>query len=466
MAVHFIVTILVIGLVLIATENFNRMNKAAVAMFMGGVCWLLYIAYGASFVLSEHQIDFLSYLITHPADAISVKEFIASNIFLKYLVSAAEVVLFLLGTTTIVEVLNNNGCFDFIQEWLRTRSAKRFLWVLAGITFILSANLDNLITVCLMLTVLRTIVAGERERLIYGSVIVLAANCGGAFTVIGDVTTLSLWTNGLVTPTAFSGSLVLPCAVALVTMLLLVQRMLPERISLMQSRPIYRGDDTILTRWQRMLMLFVGIGGLWFIPTFHRLTHLPPFVGALCVLSLLWIVNELCNHMLLGSEQMTAKRQPMALQYTNIQNMLYFIGLTLALGAVTEAGVFKNCFLWLTEHLNDDLYIIASIMGLVSGAVNSVTAVLANISIFTQDLVQAHPDYEMAFAQNGTFWPLLSFSSAMGGSMLTIGTMAGFVLMRMERVTLEWYVRNVTGKVFVGWIVGLVVFYFTSEYWY
>lgn len=466
MAVQIIVTILLVGLVLIATENFNRMNKAAVAMFMGGFCWLLYIAYGATFVVSQHPVDFLSHLFRHPEDAISVKEFIANHLFLNYLVSAAEIVLFLLGTTTIVEVLNNNGCFDFIQEWLRTRSSKRFLWILAAVTFIISANLDNLTTVCLMLAVVHTMVADDRQRLVYGSVVVLAANCGGAFTVIGDVTTLSLWTNDLVTPTAFSGSLILPCLAALVSMLLLLQRMLPERISLMQARPIYRGDDTVLTRSQRLLMLFVGIGGLWFIPTFHRLTHLPPFVGALSVLSLLWIVNELCNRMLLGSEQMTTKRQPMVLQYTNIQNMLYFIGITLALGAVTETGAFEAFFLWLTEHLNDDLYIIASVMGLVSGAVNNVTAVLANISVFTQDLVQAHPDYETAFAQNGTFWPLLSFSSAMGGSLLTIGTMAGYALMRMEHVTLRWYLTHVTGKVFVGWIVGLVVFYFTAEYWY
>lgn len=464
MAVLFIVTILLVGLVLIATENFNRMNKAAVAMFMGGICWLLYIAYGTSFVVSQHQVDFLSYLSTHPIDAFSVKEFIASHIFLKYLVSAAEIVLFLLGTTTIVEVLNNNGCFDFIQEWLRTRNAKRFLWIVALVTFLISANLDNLTTVCLMLALMHTMIASEQQRMILGSVIVLAANCGGAFTVIGDVTSLSLWVNGLVTPSAYSMLLVLPCISALVTILLLVQRKLPERLNLMQSVAPYRGDDTILTRWQRLLMLFVGVGGLWFIPTFHRLTLLPPFVGALCVLSLLWIVNELCNSSLLGSQQMTSKRQPMVLQYKNTQNMLYFIGLTFALGAVTETGVFEQFFHWLTRHLNDDLYIIASVMGVVSGAVNNVTTVLANISVFSQDLVQSHPDYATAFAQNGTFWPLLSYSSALGGSLLTIGTMAGYALMSMEQVTLRWYIRNITGKVLVGWVVGLLVFYLTVEY--
>ena len=466
MAVIIIVAILFIGLILIATENFNKINKAAVAMFMGILCWLLYIGYGTSFVIAEHQIDFLSYLSNNSVTEQSVKEFIASDIFLKYSVISAEIAIFLVATISIIEVLNNNGCFDFIQEWLKTYNPTRFLWIIAGITFILSANMDNVTTVCLMLAVMHSIVADDKARMMFGAVIVLAANCGGAFTVIGDVTSLTLWTSGLVTPTAYSSLLVLPSFVALATVLVLVSRSLPTRLRLVHTAPPYRGDDTVLNRNQRLLLLFVGIGGLWFIPTFHRITLMPPFVGALCVLALLWIFNELCNRSLLHSDQMVKKRLPVALQYANIQNILFFIGLTLALGAVTETGCFARFFNWLTNHLTDNEYIISGFMGILASLLNNVTVVLGNIAIFSQDVAQSHPEFDKLFSVNGTFWPLLSYTSAMGGSLLSIGSLAGYALMRMENVTLRWYIRHFAPKVLVGWFIGLVVFYITIEYIY
>ena len=465
MAVIIIVAILSFGLALIATENFNKMNKAAVAMFMGIVCWLLYISYGTSFVVAEHQIDFLSYLSNNSVTPNSVKEFIANHIFLKYSVGAAEIAIFLMATISIVEVLNNNGCFDFIQEWLRTLNPIRYLWIMAGFTFVLSANMDNVTTVCLMLAIMHTMVADEKARLLYGAVIVLAANCGGAFTVIGDVTSLSLWVNQLVTPTSYTSLLVLPSFSALTTVLILVSRSLPDRLHLTHSAPPYRGDDTVLTRTQRLLLLLVGIGGLWFIPTFHRITLLPPFVGALCVLSLLWIVNELCNRPMLHSDQMVQKRLPAALQYINSQNILFFIGLTLTMGAVSETGCLSTFFMWLTNHL-DNIYLVSIVMGFLSAVLNNVTTVLANISIFTQDVVYSHPDYEELFSQNGKFWPLLSYTTAMGGSLLSIGSLAGYALMRMENVSLRWYIRHFAGKVLAGWLVGMLVFYLAVEYIY
>ena len=466
MAVIIIVAILFIGLILIATENFNKINKAAVAMFMGISCWLLYIGYGTYFVIAEHQIDFLSFLTNNTVTEQSVKEFIASDIFLKYSVISAEIAIFLVATISIVEVLNNNGCFDFIQEWLKTYNPIRFLWVIAGITFILSANMDNVTTVCLMLAIMHSIVADDKARMMLGAVIVLAANCGGAFTVIGDVTSLTLWTSGLVTPTAYSSLLVLPSFAALTTVLILVSRSLPTRLKLVHTAPPYRGDDTVLNRSQRLLLLFVGIGGLWFIPTFHRITLMPPFVGALCVLALLWIFNELCNRSLLHSDQMVKKRLPVALQYANIQNILFFIGLTLTLGAVTETGVFADFFNWLTHHLTDNEYVITGVMGILSSVLNNVTVVLGNISIFSQDIAQTHPEFDKLFSVNGTFWPLLSYTSAMGGSLLSIGSLAGYALMRMENVTLRWYIRHFAPKVLAGMLVGLIVFYLTIEYLY
>lgn len=461
MAVIIIITILVVGLLLIATENINRMNRAAVAMFMGVLCWLIYIGYGTQFVVSEHQIDFLTFLSNHSVDAQSVKTFIARSIFFKHIVNAAEIVLFLLGTMTIVEVLDNNGCFDFIREWLRTYSPVRFLWILAGLTFLISANLDNLTTVCLMLGITHTTIANDKQRMIMGAAIVVAANMGGAFTVIGDVTSLTLWSEGLVTPTQYSSMLVLPCLSALITVLALMSLSMPRRLCFIHTAPPYRGDDTSLTRPQRLLLLFVGIGGLWSIPTFHRITLLPPFLGSLCVLSLLWIVNELCNRTLMRSGQMVSKRRPLALQYVSVQHILLYIGLSLALGAISETGILNRFFEWSVTRLQD-VYIIGNMMGLFSAVLGNVTSVLANVFVLSQDSVATHAELAGNYGTNGIFWHLLSYTSAVGGSLLSIGTMAGVALMRTEGVTLRWYIRHISGKIAIGWLVGFIVFFALS----
>lgn len=466
MAVVAIIGVMLLGFFLVSTEKLNKMNKAAVAMFTGVLCWMIYIANGSHFLVAEHQVDFLSYLSANGVDGTSVKGYIAEFVFLDYAMRAAGIVLYLLAVMTIIEVLNNNGCFDFIQEWLRTNKTRNFLWILAIATFLLSANVDNLITVCLMLPIMHSLIANRKQRMVLGSVIVIAANLGGAVTVIGDVSSLSLWVEGLVTATNYSMLLAVPCVAVLVTFVLLVQRSLPERLALSQAILPYRGDDTVFTRNQRLLLLFVGMGGLWFIPSFHRITALPPFVGALCVLAMLWIVNELCNRSLLSSDQMVKKRHPVALQYANTQNMLFYIGLTLALGAVTETGIFEKLFTWLFYDLNSDVYIVGAIVGAISAFVNNVVALVANISLFSGDFVQLHPEIASKFATDGSYWAFVSFASSLGGSLFCLGTFSGFILMRMEEVTLRWYFRHITPKVLLGWVLGMLVFYITVEWIY
>jgi len=450
-----IVLIVIIALFLTSTEPVNRMNRAAVAMFAGTTCWILYILWGADFVQAVHQDEFAGYLDGAAQTSGNVKEFVAGNIFLKYTMNAASVVLFLLGTTTIVEVLNNNGCFDFAHEVLRTRHPRRYLWCVAGITFVLSANLDNLTSACLMLAISHTLLADKSMRLTAGSVIVLAANLGGTFTVIGDITSLTLWERGLVTATTYSGRLILPCLVTLLVTLLLTDRRLPYSMRLVRTLPPYRGDDTILNRWQRGLMLAVGIGGLWFIPTFHRITHLPPFLGAFCVLGVLWIVNELCNRHLLRTEMMVKKRAPFALQYQNAQNMLYFVGISLAIGALNESGVLP----WLCDkslELIQNIYIIGILSGTLSAVFNNITVMLMNIDIFS------HAGTNADFASNGLFWPFLSYCTAVGGSLLAIGSMAGLAFIRMEEGALKWYFVHFFPKVAIGFAAGGIVFYILS----
>lgn len=453
-----IALIVLLGIFFIATENVNRMNKSAVAMFVGVLCWLLYIIDGSHLLAAEHSNSFAAFLDGRSESGVLVKDFIANSLFLKYMARAAEVALFLFGTMTTLDVLTGNGCFDFLPEWLRTRNPRRYLWWLAGFTFLLSANLDNLITVCMMLAVMHTMVADRQLRMIYGAVIVLAANCGGAFTVIGDVSSLTLWMEGLVTPTCYAGMMVLPSFVALVVVLLLVMRELPRRLEVVQIAPPYRGDDTILTRWQRLLMLIVGIGGLWFVPTFHRLTHLPPFVGVLCVLSFLWIVDELCNRSLLGSDRMVRKRQPMALQYANMQHILFYVGLTLAFGALAETGLLTK-LLGYTAACTNNLYGHGILLGVLSSFVGNLSVVLSGVALFSDASLPASAELGRVFLQDGEFWSLLSYTTALGGTLLPMGTLAGCALMRMEDVSLKWYIRHFTGKVLLAWLMGLLVFF-------
>ena len=448
-----LLAIMLIGLLLIATESVNHINKAAVAMFAGVCCWLIYIVYGFDFVNAVHHEAFANYLQTHAQNDFYIKKFIASNIFFRYIVQCANIVMFLLATTCIVEVLHNNGCFDFLAEWLKTRRPRKLMWLLAFFTFVISANLDNLVTVVLLLSIIHPLLQSEKQRRIYGTVIILAANCGGAITVIGDMTSLKLWNEGLVTPSIYFMTLVLPVCAALSTILLLVSRGLPTRIELALERLPYRGDDTLLTRPQRLLMLFVGIGGVWFIPSFHRITLLPPFVGALCVLALLWMVNELCNRQLLGSDKMVLRRLPMALQYANLQNLLYFVGLTLMFGAISETGLLRDFYVWITNGL-ENIFIIGLCSTALSSLFGSLPTLLGCVEVFHQTGASQFAHW---VETDGFLWPLLSYTTALGGSMVLTGSIAGILLMRMEGIGFRWYFRHIAPKVFAGFAVGFVL---------
>ena len=348
-----IVLLLIFGYLLIATGHLTGVNKAAIAMFLGTAGWVVYICWGSDFVMSQHPHEYAEFLAGESPSSNAVKGYIYNELFLWYVGRAASIVMFLLATMSIIEILDNNGCFDFIQEWIRTRNSKRVLWTLSLATFIISANLDNLTTTAMMLVLMHQIVRSRAQRMLVGASIVLAANCGGCFTVIGDPTGLVLWEGGAVTATRFSMMLVLPAVLAWVIPTLLISRQLPGRLDLEWAAPPYRGDDTNLNRWQRLVMLFVGIGGLWFIPTFHNITKLSPFLGALCVLSVLWVVNEAFNRRLNDADQMAARRVPRSIQYGTIQQMLFVMGIMLGMGVMTETGVLGDISAWMDYNIHN-----------------------------------------------------------------------------------------------------------------
>jgi len=454
-----IVLMLVFSYLLIATGHFTGVNKAAIAMFLGTISWVVFVIWGADFVQSQHAAEYAEFLGGSESNAKTVKYFIYDHIFLKYVGRAAAIVMFLLATMSIVEILNNNGCFDFITEWIRTRNSKRLLWSISLATFILSATLDNLTTTMLMLVIMHNIVKSRPQRMLIGSSIVLAACCGGCFTVIGDSTGLLLWGDETVTATHFSSFLALPAVVAWVVPTVLINRELPSRLDIEWTVAPYRGDDTRLNRWQRIMMLIVGLGGLWFVPTFLSLTRLSPFLGALCVLSVLWVVNEAFNRKLMNADQMSQRRFPRVLQYGAIQQMLFVMGIMLGFGAVTETGVLATIAEWIETNIGN-IWVIGLISGLLSSAVDMFTVALSDIS-FAQSLHGMAGDAG-AYAQNGAFWLITAFSTAVGGCLLAVGSASGIALMQMEHIRLGWYVRNVAPKVLCGWLLGLVVLWAES----
>lgn len=441
-----IVFILLLCYILIATENLTNVNKAATAIFAGTVGWVLYICYGTNYVMSQHPDEYIDFLAGATPTSLAVKQYIANNVFLVYVGRTSEVVTFLLATMTIVEILNNNGCFDFITQLLKTRSSKKMLWTLTGVTFLLSANLDNLTTTVMMLTMMHQVISSRRQRMVFGSAIVIAANMGGALTVIGDPSGLVIWNMGKVSATNFSMSLLLPCLISCIIPVWWIGRSLPERCDTEWITMPYRGNDTRLNVWQRLVMLFVGIGGLWFIPTFHNITQLSPFIGALCVLAVLWIVNEIFNRKLMNTNQFAQNRIPGILQYGVIQMMLFVMGMMLAIGVVQETGVTK----WIVTEFGfqaQDVWIVAIISGAISSVLDNFATAISFFSLSNAPL-------------NDQFWKMIAYSTAVGGNILCVGSMSGVAFLKMERIHIGWYFRHVGLVSLITSLFGVAFLYF------
>ena len=432
-----ITSILIISLLFIATERQTNINKAAVAVFACTLGWVLYICFGSDFVESRHLYDYTAFLNGIKPNPEAVKLYIAKNVFLPYVGRAAEIVLFLLATMSIVEILNNNGCFDFLMLWIRTRRSKLLLWKLTAFAFVMSANLDNISTIVLMLTVTNAILPRTKDRMIYGSMVLVAVIFGGALTVIGDPTGLALWNKGAITASDYTLSMLLPCLVAWALPTFIVSMKINNTIEIEHPSLPYRGDDTNLNVWQRLILFFVGIGGLWLIPTFHDITQLPPFLGALCVLSLLWIVNELINRNILTAYRKLISRLPQRMQYNMTQQILYIVGVILALGVVTETGSIA-WFSEQTDNLIGNIWAIGVITSLISTVLDSFASCMTMVSL--HDISATDPYY----AIGGAYWKVLSFGTAIGGSILGIGSISGIVMMQMQGVTLKWYIKHIT----------------------
>lgn len=436
-----IVAVFICGYLCIAIETLTKINKAAIALLMFVFCWTI-------FMIDPGQ--YIPGAIGH-ATALAVSEVIE-----KHLGSTSTTLFFLMGAMTIVELVDQNGGFNFVRDMLKTKSKRSLLWRIAFLTFILSAILDNLTTSIVMIMILRKLVADKQDRLWYAALVVIAANSGGAFSPIGDVTTIMLWNKGVITAVGviteiFIASLVSMVIPAYILSLHLKGDLVPV---------VMTGDDEdsdSLTAKQRKAIFFLGVGGLIFVPIFKSITHLPPFVGILLVLGVLWAVTEIFYSSLPhdnieeGGAGMQ-KRITKMLARIDMGTILFFLGILMAVACLETIGVLELLGEGLDVWFNGNHYLVTGIIGVLSSIVDNVPLVAGCMGMYP---VEAAGD----MAVDGIFWQLLAYCAGVGGSMLIIGSAAGVVVMGLEKITFGWYMKNVTWLVFVGYLAGILVYW-------
>ena len=433
-----IVVAFVIGYFFIAIESVTKVNKAAIALLMFVICWTLFM------------IDPAQYLATAIGDA---KALIVSEEIEHHLGSTATTLFFLMGAMTIVELVDQNGGFNFVRDTLQTRSKKKLLWRIAFMTFVLSAILDNLTTSIVMIMILRKLVSDKKDRLIYAALVVIAANSGGAFSPIGDVTTIMLWNKGVITAAGVISEIFIPSLVSMVIPAYILSLSLKGKLTFTEEQA-YSFQASSLTTKQRKTIFFLGVGGLIFVPIFKSITHLPPFIGILLVLGVLWTVTEVFYARLQEEEEQGAmqKRVTDMLSRIDMSTILFFLGILMAVACLETIGVLTALGKGLDVAFAGNHYLVTGIIGVLSSIVDNVPLVAGCMGMYP---VQAVGD----MAVDGIFWQLLAYCAGVGGSMLIIGSAAGVVVMGLEKITFGWYLKRITWIAFVGYIAGIICYW-------
>lgn len=430
----FIIVAFVAGYLCITLESLTKINKAAIALLMCVVCWtLLMVSPGAYYpdVASDGVLHHISEVIEH------------------HLGDAAGTLFFLMGAMTIVEIVDSNGGFNFVRDIMKTRSKRKLLWRVAIATFFLSAILDNLTTSIVMIMVLRKLVQSREERLIYAALIIISANSGGAFSPIGDVTTIMLWIKGVITTQGILTEIFIPSLVSMLVPAFILQYSLSGKFDKEQN--LVTAEISQFTKVQRNIIFWLGVGGLVFVPIFKSITHLPPFMGILLVLGVLWTVTEIFHHNTSEDDTM-AKRVSDLLSRIDLSTIMFFLGILMAVAVLQEIGVLTALGTGLNEVFVGNYYVINGIIGVLSSIVDNVPLVAGCMGMY--------PVVETgAMAIDGIFWQLLAYCAGVGGSMLIIGSAAGVVVMGLEKITFGWYLKRITWIAFVGYLAGIVTYW-------
>ena len=444
-----IVVAFVLGYACIATESLLKVNKAAIALLMFVACWTLYMFDPMQYLTAIHG---------YTGDLSGMAAAVTS-IIQEHLGDTSTTLFFLMGAMTIVEVVDQNGGFNWVRKVMKTKSKRALLWRIAFLTFILSAILDNLTTSIVMIMILRKLVTERNDRLIYASLVIIAANSGGAFSPIGDVTTIMLWNKGLITAMGVISEILVPSLVSMVIPAFILQYHLKGELQMPEVKESAEATTGALTERQRKAVFWIGVGGLMFVPVFKSITHLPPFVGILLVLGVLWTTTELFySHLQHGHDtEGTQKRVTNLLSRVDMSTILFFLGILMAVSCLAEVGVLAAMGDGLNTIFDGNHYLVTGIIGVLSSIVDNVPLVAGCMGMYP---VAAAGD----MAVDGIFWQLLAYCAGVGGSMLIIGSAAGVVVMGLEKITFGWYMKRITWIAFVGYIAGIVSYYFIRTF--
>lgn len=432
-----IVATFVIGYACIALEHPLKVNKTATALLLGVLLWTMYALSHAQFAGLIPEGSTWTNELTH------------------HLGSTAEIVFFLLGAMTIVTLVDEYQGFRIITDLITTRSKKKLLWTLSIITFFLSAVLDNMTTAIVMCALLRKLIADQKERWLFAGMIILAANAGGAWSPIGDVTTIMLWIGGQVTTVNIMVKTVVASLVCMAVPCLILGATLKGDVE--SPEDVDEGVH-IDQRWQR-LIFFVGIAALVFVPIFKTITHLPPYLGMLLGLSVLWILTEIISRKH-SKEDFTLPTAMKTLEHVDTPSILFFLGILMAVACLETCGALamlanglNNTFI--DMHMGDEpigFFLIDLIIGVLSSIIDNVPLVAAAMGMYP-----IH-GAEVMFDPNHPFWEFLAYCAGTGGSLLIIGSAAGVAVMGMEKIDFIWYLKKITPLAFAGYIAGAIVF--------
>lgn len=436
-----IVMAFVIGYLFIAIESVTKINKAAIALLMFVVCWTIFMIDPASLVPALASVDH-----SQMTNAVS-------KIIEEHLGETGTTLFFLMGAMTIVELVDQNGGFNFVKDTLKTKSKRSLLWRIAIMTFILSAILDNLTTSIVMIMILRKLVKERKDRVIYASLVIIAANSGGAFSPIGDVTTIMLWNKGVITAAGVITEVLIPSIVSMVIPAYVLSLSLKGELVVPEAKKAANAEEDYLTASQRKLIFFLGVGGLIFVPIFKTITHLPPFVGILLVLGILWTVTEsMYRHLEHDDSDGMQKRVSRMLTRIDMSTILFFLGILMAVGSLQTIGALAQLGEGLNVWFDGNHYLVTGIIGVLSSIVDNVPLVAGCMGMYP---VQAVGD----MAVDGIFWQLLAYCAGVGGSMLIIGSAAGVVVMGLEKITFGWYMKHISWVAFLGYIAGIISYW-------
>ena len=434
-----ILIVFAIGYLAIAFEHKLHVNKAASALLIGALCWGLYVVNWHTLVLPE-DIPRWFWLEAQMQGVDNVPlHYAVESQHLSQTGEIASILFFLMGAMTIVELVDSHESFALITDRIQTTDKRTLLWVVGILTFFMSAVLDNLTTTIVMVSLLRKLISDREDRLRFIGLTVIAANSGGAWTVIGDVTTTMMWIQHKLGAVDVMGKLFVGSLVCLLVPLFSFSYMMPGKLATTGERAAIPSD---IRPWHQWLFLILGLVGLLGVPVFKTVTHLPPYMGMMLSLSVLWVTSELVGHTLSEETRSTTGVLP-ALKRVDMSSILFFLGILLAVGSLAATGILQSTAAWLDDVLpNRD--VVAIVIGLVSSVVDNVPLVAAGMKMY---------DLPM----NDPFWMLLAYCAGTGGSCLIIGSAAGVAAMGIEQINFMWYLKKIAIWAVFGYLAGAVV---------